>query len=246
MLALCAMASGLVRARPLHRTALASSSACVALHIITHILAMATALNTKTYALRSGLLWNSIVPVYHWEGADAGQAFFFEQRYWLDYVRIANQTDYRKRERRGGYLKKRTDAWGLSADDVRLPSDDAASFKTVIFSTRVSLAWLFYKLRNFVNAGSDEQVRRCRSAIDAWCVMATAGFSRAQDQPAVLVEQAALRIDLSGHIDLSPLLERLPDMPQDWQALRAGGETCGMGAWPEDGRPLVADFLRFL
>ena len=55
---------------------------------------MASCMNTATYAVH-GPLGNKVIPAYHFEGADVGHAFFWEERSWLNEFGMKDLVSYR-------------------------------------------------------------------------------------------------------------------------------------------------------
>lgn len=228
-----------------HKSACAMYRCLVALSVLTSQW-MATALNTQPCVLRSGLLHDAVLPVFYWSEASIGRCFYFEQRYWLQYFGIRDACEYRKRERRSGYITQALEQWNLGVGDVRLPSQEPESFKTVVFSTPLSLAWLLQKFRQFETGRDDAKLQRCRLALHSWCAMALQGFTRCEQRPVLMVQDIMLRVLANGRLDLSALCEHFEGLPQEWERLRFLNATCDISPWPHDDAPRVSDLLFFL
>lgn len=208
---------------------------------------MATALNTSAHPLRSRLLWGIVLPVHFHLHADIGHAYYFEQRYWLDHLRIANSTDYRKRERKGRYLENCARAWGLHSSSFCLPAKEAGAFKPVMLSSAMVLAWLFMQYRHYEAAHDGEKLQSCQSAIDAWFLMAVRGFAKVDGEPISLtVLGAVLQVAACGRIDIGPLFQLYPLLAEEWDTLRSRALVGSLAQLLNDRRPLISDFLRFL
>jgi hypothetical protein len=73
--------------------------------------------------------------VHHFEGADVGNAFYWEQRHWLAHLGVADPVKFRRREKERAVLEKLVDEWSCYDTALCRPSDDAVGFRTVVLST---------------------------------------------------------------------------------------------------------------
>lgn len=207
---------------------------------------MATALNIVVYPLRSGLLWESVVPVYHRLGADVGRSFFFEQRIWLQHLGVSCHSEYRKREKKEGYISKCLTSWALGADHFCPPSGGEENIKTNTMSTSMLLAWLLEKYRHFEKGREIDKMRRCSAAVEAWCLMAQSGFAKCDAPLEIDLMGLPLRVDTRGRLNLSALVHCCPELPGEWETLRSCANVCGLSPWPASHAPQASDVLRFL
>ena len=93
-----------------------SLSLCFALVVAR--LVMVSAVNSTAYPFQSALFGVDAIPVHHWIGADVGNAFYWEQRYWVAYLRLTDGSEYRKREKRQGYVEKLQDSLNMDSPRV--------------------------------------------------------------------------------------------------------------------------------
>ena len=206
---------------------------------------MATVKNTVSYTLRSDILWGVPIPVYHWVDADVGRAVLYEQRHWLSSMRLADVVDYRKREKRAGYIGKCICSWGLLDIDFLSPTEEPSSFNTNMFTTPMLLAWLFAKQRHFEAGRDEDKVARCGSALEAACRMLQHGFSLCERPPEIVVNSALLSIDNRGEVDVSRLRGEYPELRGEWAQLRDSGAAWHLAPLPEGGVVPFAQLFRF-
>ena len=109
---------------------------------------MAASLVISSHPLRSRLLGETTVPAHQRHNADVGSSFFWEQRYWLNFLRISDQVNFRKEELRSGHIGRLCEHWGIAQADF-FPGEANATFKTRCLSSSLLISWLLSKVHLF-------------------------------------------------------------------------------------------------
>ena len=109
---------------------------------------MAASLVISSHALRSGLLGPATLPAHQRSNADVGSAFFWEQRFWLDFLHVRDHSSFRKDEIRTGHIVSLSQNWGIAQTDF-VPGEPNSVFKTRSFSSAMLISWLLSKVHLF-------------------------------------------------------------------------------------------------
>ena len=131
-----------------------------------------TALATRPYPVKLGLLGQATLVAHHREGADLGFAFHWEERCWLQDFGIKDQVAYRKRARTQDYAGKLCREWSLNVDRFAVPGHDQHALRTPVMDSTMLLAWFFGKYHHFDRARDEWVADRCRIALESYCSVA--------------------------------------------------------------------------
>ena len=179
--------------------------------------------------------------------AELGESCWFEQRFWLDNLRLYGKVE-RYREAKRDVRRRLEHQNGLSEGAMTRPTDLDGVPQTVVLGTNALVAWPLYRREAYSHAGDRDKVMQMvalfRRAVNQ---AETALTSLPGDQlPTVATASAQLRALNIGHIHVADLLHAdYPDIKRDWKQLRQHCPELALCRWCDAGVPL-SDWPLFL
>ena len=209
---------------------------------------MASIVNTETVPVQSQLLGGAVLPVHQLVEAECGSAFYWEQRYWLDFIGIDNPKNYRKNEKRRQTLEKVIASWALSDSDFARPSGGELNARTLLFSSRMLLAWLFAMRRGQEksNHNVDETIDKLERCITEIFAVSQKGMRFGEGSCSMTVFGVNVEVNNEFMVDLTELCRQWPDLEEDWGQLRETGLAFMLPAFAHDGKHKLGELMSFL
>ena len=207
---------------------------------------MANLYNATPLSATVGLCGDSCMEMFQWADASPGRSFIWEQRYFLSFFKIRDGIEYRKRQKQCSYLESVTVDWALSPADFILPDGSPGSMKTICFTSRGLLPWLFSMHRNAIRGHSADMVPCVEHSVQAYYATAAAGCRSLDAWPSFDVFNITFTPGADFRVDLRPLLDHYTALPGEWSNLKGDAETCGLSVFPTDAIVEVGSFLSFL
>ena len=198
------------------------------------------------HSYRSTLLGPGFLPVFQWSEGAVGRSFFWEQRFWLEAMKIMDKPEYRKREKRQAYLENLSRDWGLASCDFVRRGDGDGSIKTTIMSSPMLIAWLFMKMRHFEKARGPDRSQPCIVALHAIFRAARTNRLDIAMLPRFTFLGVVLQLSPACTLDLRDIVARYPGLPGEWQAIRASGLHAGLPPFPMDHIVAIGELLAFV
>merc|ERR1712217_311938 len=99
----------------------------------------------------------------------------------------------------------------------------------------------------FRNLKNDVRQQYVCNAIHGWYAFANKGLTLPfQSPPCITIGEYRLLLEQSGHIDLTPLIALIPQIPTEWEFIRSNDCALPMEEWPLDNKPNVISVMSYL
>ena len=168
------------------------------------------------------LLPGQVIPCWELCDRSIGEAYYFEQRFWLASIQVRDQPAFRKQEKRRGAHESLRDEWGLAEIDFSYPNRTGDTVGTVLLSSRALVAWLLHKRTQtdtLQYRALSLRWGRCLEGVRAVVCMAYQALDGVAG-PTISFMGATLQIGWDASCNLAPLRDAWPSLPEEWQCLR--------------------------
>ena len=208
---------------------------------------MITPLTCASYASNAGLLGAAPIAVHHFEGADVGNAFYWEQRHWLAHLGVADPVKFRKREKERAVLEKLVDEWSCYDTALCRPSDDAVGFRTVVLSTYLLGAWLSKKPLSTSKGNNRDLALRWVACLTMYVDVALRGAAMCEDATIISCLGVDFSVNRACNVPVAAV-QRLAGgaFAAEWGDVRGSGLPRALAPLSIGGVVSLADLVWFL
>ena len=205
--------------------------------------------NLEHHSASQQLLQGAAIPIYGVRDGNIGACFWLEWRFFLEKLGIKDRVNWCKQEHNRGRLTFLAEEYGLPR--FAILRDDSGGHAPKLFSTKAMLAWT---LEHFCCAksaahGSKGVTREdFATLLDAFrCAAEDAMMSRMSvaERPSLEICGIKLPFDRACYVNIEPILDKLPELPDEWKMLCAHGFA--LPAWNETATMIpVMSLLKYL